>query len=81
MTIYIKKWGNSSAVRIPADVMAAAKMSLDDPVTIREEDGKIILEPEVKRPRYTLKELVDGITDENIHEETNWGPPVGREFW
>lgn len=81
MTIQIKKWGNSSAVRIPADVLAAAKMSLEDRVTVREEGGKIILESEVRRPRYTLEELVDGITDDNIHEEADWGPPVGKEFW
>jgi antitoxin component of MazEF toxin-antitoxin module len=31
--------------------------------------------------RYTLRELVDGITPENRHEETDWGPPVGKEAW
>ena len=81
MTIQIKKWGNSSAVRIPADVLSAAKMSVEDRVTVREEGGKIILESAMKRPRYTLEELVDSITDDNIHEETDWGPPVGKEFW
>jgi hypothetical protein len=33
------------------------------------------------RPRHSINELVAGITDENVHPETDWGPPVGREVW
>jgi uncharacterized protein (DUF433 family) len=29
----------------------------------------------------TLDDLLQGITDENRHEETDTGPPVGRETW
>ena len=29
----------------------------------------------------TLDELLDGITEENRHGETDWGPPVGNEYW
>src|SRR5581483_6977329 len=31
-------------------------------------------------PPLTLEELVSRITDENRHEEIDWGPPVGREI-
>ncbi|MFL6233345.1 MAG: hypothetical protein ACJ76N_09450 [Thermoanaerobaculia bacterium] len=31
-------------------------------------------------PPLTLEELVTQITDENRHEEFDWGPPVGREI-
>jgi antitoxin MazE len=81
MTVHIKKWGNSSAVRIPADVMASMNLSVDDAVSIREEGGRIVIEPQKRRRRYTIEELVDGITDDNIHEEIDFGPPVGNEFW
>jgi len=30
--------------------------------------------------RYSLEELVAGITPENRHGEIDWGPPVGREL-
>ena len=43
MTAHIKKWGNSSAVRIPADVMIAAGLRVEDAVTIREENGMVII--------------------------------------
>ncbi|MFM7611179.1 MAG: PbsX family transcriptional regulator, partial [Alphaproteobacteria bacterium] len=32
MKVLVKKWGNSAALRIPAAVMAAAQVSLDQPV-------------------------------------------------
>jgi hypothetical protein len=31
--------------------------------------------------RYTLEELLEKITPENTHEETNWGNAVGQEIW
>lgn len=31
--------------------------------------------------RYTLEELVEKITPDNTHEETNWGSAVGQEIW
>jgi antitoxin MazE len=37
--------GDSPSVRIPASVMAAAKPRLDQPVDVREEQGRAIIEP------------------------------------
>ena len=33
----VKKWGNSAAVRIPASVLEAAQVRLDQRVDVREE--------------------------------------------
>jgi antitoxin MazE len=78
--VAVKKWGNSASVRIPAAVMAAAGLQVDDTVEIREEGGRVVIEP--IRPReYVLEELVAAITDENRHELLDWGPPRGREVW
>jgi antitoxin component of MazEF toxin-antitoxin module len=30
--------------------------------------------------KYDLKELVSGITPDNIHPEVDWGPDVGKEI-
>ena len=27
-----------------------------------------------------LEELLEGITEDNIHQEINWGKPVGKEI-
>ena len=80
MNQHVKKWGNSLAVRIPARLSAAIGLKADDAVDIREEDGKLVIEKQTRK-HPTLDELLAGITPENIHPETDWGPPVGREFW
>ena len=80
MRVVVKKWGNSASVRIPASVMAAARLSLDQPVEVREEDGRIIIEP-VQPDRYDLASLVEAINDDNRHDSVEFGAPRGREAW
>jgi antitoxin MazE len=80
MRVAVKKWGNSASVRIPSAVMQAAKLDLDQMVDVREEKGRIIIEP--IRPRdYSLDELVGAITPQNVHEPVDFGRPVGKEAW
>ncbi len=81
MQVSIKKWGNSASVRIPASIMRAAHIDLDQLVDIREEDGRLIIEPVEQPQRYALADLVDGITPENQHSEVSVGGPVGKEIW
>lgn len=78
MRVTVKKWGNSASVRIPSAVMTAARLSLDETVDVREEGGRIVIEP--IRPReYDLAQLLAGITPENLHAEVDFGAPVGKE--
>lgn len=80
MRVTVKKWGNSASVRIPASVMAAAGIRIDQVVDVAEEDGRIVLHP-VRAPSYTLDDLLDGMTPETFHEEVDFGPPMGKEIW
>ncbi len=76
----VKKWGNSAAVRIPASVLEAAHVRLDQPVDVREEGGRIVIEP-LRPTRYDIDALVAGITDENRHDPVEMGSAVGQEAW
>lgn len=78
MRIVVKKWGNSPAVRIPAAVMAAARLRLDQSVDVREEAGRIIIEP-IQDAGIDLATLVAGITPDNRHDAVDFGAPLGRE--
>jgi antitoxin MazE len=78
--VVVKRWGNSASVRIPATVMKAAGLTLDQPVEVREEDGRVVIEA-VQPASFDLATLIAGITDENLHEPVDMGPPVGREVW
>lgn len=80
MRVHIKKWGNSASVRIPATVMAAAALHVDQAVEIREEGGRIVIEP-LQAPIYDLNHLLDQMKPETFHDEIDFGPPVGQEVW
>jgi len=76
----VKKWGNSAAVRIPASVMQATHLDLDEVVDVREEGGRIVIEP-VQEKTYELGKLLKGITSKNQHRAVDFGPGVGKEVW
>jgi len=80
MRTKIQKWGNSLALRIPKAVAELVEFSDGREVELTVEDGRVIVQP-VRKRRYTLEELVAGITDENRHDEIGTGPSVGNEAW
>ena len=80
MKTTVKKWGNSAAVRIPAPLMEAAHLHLDEAVELREEKGSIVIEP-VRRKTYRLDDLLKGITSKNRHTAIDFGQPMGKESW
>ena len=80
MKTTVKKWGNSAAVRIPAAVMQATHLDLNDTVEVREEEGRIVIEP-ARRKTYNLVELLKGITPQNLHAPVDFGSPCGKETW
>lgn len=77
--VQVVKWGNSHAVRLPKVVLEKAEMRAGDQLEIRVEKGRIALEP--ASPKLTLQDLVKRITAKNLHDEQDWGKPVGREVW
>jgi antitoxin MazE len=78
MKATLKKWGNSAAVRIPAAVMQAMHLHLDEVVEVREEVGRIVIEP-VRQKTYDLEKLVKGISSRNVHKAIDFGSPQGKE--
>jgi antitoxin MazE len=80
MRTKIQKWGNSLAVRIPKPFAAEAGLDQQSEVDVSVMDGALVIKP-CPEPPLTLEELVSRITDENRHEEIDFGPPVGREIW
>jgi len=80
MKAMVRKWGNSAAVRIPASVMQATRLDLDAPVDVREEAGRIVIEP-VRKKTYRLNDLLKGITSKNQHKAVDFGTAMGKEAW
>jgi len=80
MRVIVKKWGNSASIRIPAGIMEAARLGLDDAVDVREEDGRIVIVP-IRTRQYDLAQLLAAITPDNLHGEAGFGAPVGKELF
>ncbi|AMG58431.1 MULTISPECIES: type II toxin-antitoxin system antitoxin MazE [Pantoea] len=77
----VKRWGNSPAIRIPATLMQALNLNIDDEIKIDLVEGKLIIEPVKQEVGYSLAELLEGVTEENLHDPVEWGEPVGKEIW
>jgi antitoxin MazE len=76
----VAKWGNSLAVRLPKVIARQAGVAEGDRVSVNvARDGSIVLRS--VRLKYSLQELVAGITPKNRHREEDWGGPAGREAW
>ena len=80
MRVTVKKWGNSAAVRLPASVMHATHLELDEVVEVRADRGRIVIE-RIPRRKYELSELLKGITKKNKHSAIDFGSAVGEEIW
>lgn len=83
MEATLRKWGNSIGLRIPAGLLAELNLSENSTVELKVEDGKLIVAPKRQRKKwkYSLDELLAGVTEDNVHSETDWGTPRGDEIW
>ncbi len=78
MRTQVAKWGNSLAVRLPRRIVEEAGISEGASVEI-----DVTPEGEVRmvaaRPRYSLDELLAGITPDNLPDEVFDDRPRGAE--
>lgn len=81
METNIQKWGNSLGVRLPQAV--ARQHNLQPGNRVRVTDTKEGITITLLKPQpASLDELVDAITTENRHQETDWSDDnVGNEAW
>jgi antitoxin MazE len=77
----IQKWGNSLALRLPKALTEEADIHLDSPVEITVRDHTIVIEPVREKRTYDLDELLARVKPENLHGETDFGSPIGKEVW
>ena len=61
-------------------IIKAAALQIDQAVDVREEGGRIVIEP-VHDQAYDLDDLLAAMTPDTFHEDTDFGEPVGKEIW
>lgn len=79
MRLKIERWDEALGFRIPAEAVERLGLKEGTVVEIIIENDRLALLP-VPRHRYSLDEMLEGITPENIHPAVDWGPPVGNEW-
>jgi antitoxin MazE len=78
MEAVVKKWGNSLGIRIPSVIVRSLSLKDGASVHINNNGSEIIIKPLRK---YCLSEMLDKVTEQNIHAEIESGEPVGKEIW
>lgn len=78
--VQISKWGNSLGLRVPRDVAAQTGLTEGVQVDVEARDDGSIIVRKAKPRRYTLEELIAGMTPDKQHPALFDDEPRGREF-
>lgn len=80
MKATIQKWGNSLALRIPKAFAEELGLERDSLVELSMTKKTLVVVPAPKAAP-SLAGLLERVTPHNLHAETDFGTPVGREAW
>ena len=68
--VFVEEWGASPAVRLPEDVVLIAEFQHGTCVKMEAPPGEIVIRS--VQPRYTLDDLLDGVTPETLRDTLQW---------
>jgi antitoxin MazE len=80
MHVRVRKWGNSLAVRIPKSLAEDVEVKEGTVLNLAVSEGKLVATA-VKKKRLSLEQLLAKVNTKNLHDEIDFGSPVGRETW
>jgi antitoxin MazE len=80
MEVHTSKLDNDLTLQIPLALASEIGLEPNSSVDISILGNSIIINPS-RRPRRKLDDLLAGVTEDNLHGETDTGPAVGREVW
>ena len=76
----IQKWGNSLALRIPKSFADEIGLGQNSSIQLMIKEGTLVVTPE-REPQWRLEELLEKVTEANIHREWETGSAEGDEIW
>ncbi len=71
----VRRADNKGRVILPPD-FAASVLIIE---RVSDTELRIKKGRTARKRKYTLAQLLDGVTEENKHPAVDWGPPVGNE--
>lgn len=78
--VIVGEWGNSLAVRLPKDVASAAGIRAGSQLVIVSEGRDIKLRV-LEGASYSLAQMLERVTPENLHHESWDDEQAGEEEW
>ena len=80
-TVKVQKLGNSLGISIPSAIANGMSLREGLYVNLQESGNRIIIEARKPNVSYNLNDLLNEITENNIHQSIDTGTPVGNEIW
>jgi antitoxin MazE len=80
MRTRVQKWGNSLAIRVPKSFADEIGLAQYSSIQLMTKEGALVVIPE-HEPRWKLEELLEKVTEDNIHREWETGSAEGDELW
>jgi antitoxin MazE len=81
-TSVISKWGNSQALRIPAEIIRRLRLKTNDRVFLEVENDKLMMTKAPMLKKGTIEYLFKDYSGESFKTElVNPEEPVGKEQW
>lgn len=77
----VSQWGNSLAIRLPQALVAELAITRGVEVELKIENNGFKVSIPSMPPKFTLEELLAGVTPENRHGEIDFGKAQGKEVW
>ncbi len=84
METQIKQWGNSAAIRIPANILSDTNLSVHSPINIEVKGNRIVIEAVTRTPKrlklpFTEQALLKGLDAHTAHAD-EIAAPLATEF-
>ena len=74
---HIAKWGTSLAVRIPSPSPSNGAFAKARPSRSVSHGDQVMM----RKRTYNLADMLDQVTEDNLHPELDTGPAQGNEAW
>ena len=73
----IARWGTSLAVRIPKPIAEQWGAQEGSSIEMTSQGDEVVM----RKKAYDLDDMLDQVTEENLHPETDTGQAQGNEAW
>ena len=80
METRVQQWGGGLVLRIPQSLAVQIGIESNSPVKLSLRDAELVIAP-VMQSGLKLEDLLDQVTEDNLHGEVDTGPAVGGEVW